>query len=122
MYLVKLFRNNFVQKYVKNPKNADKVTDDMLIRFIKAKEKLEKRWNQKIDFIVILYQELSFSNLLKEKLEKNGFIVISTTELTNEDLNNEFYKQQDNGHPTEEAWNLLTPLIIQKLYEKGVEL
>ena len=122
MYLVKLFRNNFVQKYVENPKNADKITDGMLIRFIKAKEKLEKRWNQKIDFVVVFYQELSFSNLLKEKLEKNGFIVISTTELTNEDLNNEFYKQQDNGHPTEEAWNLLTPLIIQKLYEKGIDL
>lgn len=122
LYIVKLFRNYYVQNYLKDVKNADKITEDMLIRFIKSREKLEKRWGNKIDFVVVFYQEISFSSLLKEKLEKNGFIVVSTDELTKEDLNNEFYKQQDNGHPTEEAWNLLTPLIIQKLYEKGVKL
>lgn len=122
LYLVKLFRNYFVQNYIKNKKNADKITDDMLIRFIKSKEKLEKRWENKIDFVVIFYQDISFSSLLKEKLEQKGFIVITTDELTSADLNNEIYKQQDNGHPTEEAWNLLTPLIIQNLKEKGLKL
>ena len=122
MYLVKLLRNYFVQNYIKNPKNSEKITDDMLLRFVKAREKLERKWGNKIDFIVIFYQGISFSSLLKEKLEKNGFIVISTDELTNENLNNELYKQQDNGHPTEDAWNLLTPLIIQNLYEKGIQL
>lgn len=122
LYLVKLFRNNFVQNYLRNTKNAEKITDDVLVRFIKAREKLEKKWGNKIDFVVVIYQEISYSKLLKEKLEKNGFYVVLTSELTNEDLNNEFYKQQDNGHPTEEAWNLLTPLIIQNLYEKGLRL
>ena len=52
---------------------------------------------------------------LKKELEDNGFIVISTKDLTDVNLKIPKYTMQDNNHPTEEAWNLLTPLIIKKL-------
>ena len=50
-----------------------------------------------------------------KKLKKNGFIVFSTNDITNENLKIEKYMMQDNNHPTEKAWDLLTPKIAERL-------
>lgn len=121
-YLVKLLKNFYASHYTKSQKCTEKANEKILISFLKAREKLEKKWNKKIDFVVILYDNVSFPELLKEKLEQNGFYVIITNELTDVDLKSATYLQQDNDHPTEEAWNLLTPLIIKNLKEKGLNL
>ena len=73
------------------------------------------KWNNKINFYVIFYEDIKYSDMLQNKLKNNNFKVLKTSDLTNEDLDSPKYKMQDNGHPTEEAWNLLTPLILKNI-------
>lgn len=117
LYIAKILNHNYAEKMYEDPKYADKTTDFILLHFKLTKEELEKKWNKKVNFYVILYEDYDISNKdkLREKLETNGFHVISTKELTNENLSNEKYMMQDNHHPTEAAWDLLTPKIIEKL-------
>ena len=53
-------------------------------------------------------------SLRKSLKEKDGFIVIDLNELTGQDLMKPQYKLPD-GHPNENAWNLITPAIIKRL-------
>ncbi len=48
-------------------------------------------------------------------LKENGFNVISAPEITNNKILSKKYAIPYDGHPNEEAWNLLTPLIAKKL-------
>ena len=83
--------------------------------FIQSKNNMEKRWKN-TKFIVLMYNPAyKEDNYLKEKLESQNFIVIKTDDLTTENLKENKYFQQ-NQHPTEEAWDLLTPLLIEKLH------
>ena len=121
-YLYRLIKAFQINKYVNNPKNAEELTDFVLAHFVKSKEELEKHWNKKVNFIIVLYDDVKYSDLLKEKLEKNGFIVVNVPSLTDEDLGSTRYMMQDNWHPTEAAWDLLTPLIVEDLGKKGIKL
>ena len=113
---IKLITLKYAERYINNPKNADKLTDLALAFFKETRNILEKKWNKKIKFIVIFYDnnEIRYKEMLRQKLEDNNFIVIDTDELTYEDLNSEKYLFQDNLHPKETAWDLLVPLIIKK--------
>ncbi len=115
LYIVKEIKHNYIEKYIHSTKHSNKITDDAMLYFIKTRENLEKRWNNKIKFTVIFYNDVCSSDLLKEKLLKNGFIVIETKDLTNENLSDDKYLATDKVHPSEEAWNLLTPLIAEEI-------
>lgn len=117
LYTIKYFNHINAAKFINNPKNADKLTDLSVLYFKEAKNELEKHWNKKINFYIILYEdwEIPYKEQLTQKLEKEGFIVISTKDLTNEDLRTEKWQMQDNYHPTEAAWDMLTPKIIERL-------
>ncbi len=109
----------------------DKVTDYALKYFIETRKELERNWfwggvnsNNKLKFIILMYnygdytdkndrQNIAFNDLMKEKLKQNGFIVIDTTEITKEYLNSPKYLQE-NDHPTEAAWDLITPAFVKK--------
>ena len=116
-YIYKYINHEYAQYYSNNPKNAEKITDTTLLYFTKTREILEKRWGKKVNFTIIYYDTwpIPHGELLKKKFEDKGFNVIKTSELTSENLENEKYLSKVNSHPTEEAWNLLTPLIIKKL-------
>ena len=113
LYLVKQIKHSYFAKYTTDEKNKEKLTDDALIYFIKTRENLEKRWNNKIKFTVIFYNDILGSDLLKEKLLKNQFYVIDIKDLTNENLYDDKYLAVDKIHPSEAAWDLLTPLIAE---------
>ncbi len=116
-YTVKNLSNLYLKSYFNNPKNAEQITDMTVKYFEETKNALEKHYEKKIKFYIILYDafEIPYKNLLTKKLEDKGFIVISIKKLTNEDLTQPKYLKQDDGHPTEAAWNLLTPLISEKI-------
>ena len=116
-YTVKNLSILYLRSYFNNPKNAEKITDMTVKYFEETKNALEKHYGKKIKFYVILYETLNvpYKNLLTKKLEDKGFIVISTKELTNEDLTQPKYLMKDNNHPKEAAWDLLTPLIAEKI-------
>ena len=115
-YISKYLTGKWIEQYINNPKNAEKLTDEALLYFIKTRENLEKNWDTKVDFVVIYYNHwLRHGELLRTKLEKNGFKVINTNQLTNEDLFTDKYFSPQTLHPTEEVWDLLTPKIVDFL-------
>ena len=115
-YISKYITGKWIEHYIDNPKNADKLTDEALLYFIKTRKNLEKNWGTKVDFVVIYYNHwLRHGELLRTKLEENGFKVINTNQLTNENLFTDKYFSPQTLHPTEEVWNLLTPKIVDFL-------
>lgn len=117
LYSRKLINHIKTEKYIYNEKNAEDITTLAATYLIKTKETLEKKWNRKIKFTVIFYEpaDILYKEKLVEKLERNGFKTFSTKDLTDEDLMSTKYFMQENYHPNENAWDLLTPLIIEKL-------
>lgn len=115
LYIYRFIMSKLVYSYIKNENNAEYLTDIVLKYFVKTRDNLEKHFNRKIKFYIIYYEDVLFQNLLTNKLKKNNFKVILSNELTKVDLNSERYKNQENMHPKESAWDLLTPLIAKKL-------
>lgn len=116
LYTVKALNHLYANFRTINKIFENKVTDDTVFYFTKSRRELRKHWKKNFRFIIILYEDwdIPYKELLIKKLEKNGFIVISTKELTDENLRDEKYEMQDNNHPTEAAWDLLVPKIIEK--------
>ncbi len=112
-HIVSGINHYIANEYLKKKEKAENLTDIALLHIIKSKEELEKHWNNKINFLVIFYENLDilYADMLKNKLEERGIKVIRTSDITQENLNSEKYLYDN--HPTEEAWNLLTPLIIK---------
>lgn len=115
-YLAKHLNHIWAFNYVNNPKNKDKIVDMAVFYFIQSRKEMEKRWNKKINFTIILYNDYNilYKDELTRKLKENGFNVINTDDLTKEDLKNDKYIMKENNHPSEKAWDLLVPLIIDK--------
>ncbi len=117
-YTFKLLKTKYTDAYIHNPKNADKLTDEVLLYFIETRKELEKHWNTKVKFVILGYYHIPYWDLLKSKLEQNDFIVYSiNNDITAIDLyNTEGYTiSETDKHPNEKAWNLITPLVIEKL-------
>lgn len=115
-YTVKLLKNKYYSSYINNAKNGDKLTDEALLYFTGTRDELKKHWKNDFKFVVILYPS-QFNGILKEKLEKNGFIVIRVEEdLKPKDLYTVKYQISETDiHPNEAAWDLLTPMIAKKI-------
>lgn len=113
-YTQKYLNHYFSDKFIYNDKNADALTDLALLYFIETRKNLEKNWNRKFKFVVLLYKDIKYEDLLSKKLKDNDFIVIQTKDLTKEDLNSPKFKLAD-GHPKEQAWDLLVPMVIKEL-------
>lgn len=114
-YMLNSLKNLYSYRYINNPKNSEILTDMALTYFLESRKELEKHWNRKINFTVILYDHIKIrhQNLLKQKLEDNGFKVIITSEITKENLDESKYKLEDGAHPNPAAWDLLIPLIVK---------
>ena len=118
-YTLKYLNRIYANKQIENPKNADKNTDIVMKYFELTKNKLEEHYKKPIKFYVILYKtwDTPLNEILTKKLTKKGFIVLSVNKLTDINLNSPKYFMEDNIHPTEEVWDILTPLIAQKIKE-----
>lgn len=114
---VRIIKCLWYKNYLNSSFNQDKITDFALLHLKKSREKLEEKWNKKINFTVVLYDDtpIKFQELLIKKLNKNGFNVIVASKLTDENLSDEKYLSSKTAHPTKEAWDLLTPLIAEKI-------
>lgn len=117
-YTIKFLKEKYIESYIHNPKNEDEITDEVLLYFIETRNELEKHWNTKVKFVVIFYYYVSYSDLLKKKLEQNNFTVYRiNNDITSIDLHNndEYTISKTDKHPSEKAWDLITPIIIDKL-------
>lgn len=116
-HTIRNFNLKYIDYYIHSPRSAENLTNSALKYFVETRNILEKRWNKKIKFNIIFYNnfKIEHQDILRKKLEDNGFKTVVISELTDENLNSEEYLMQDNLHPTEAAWDLLTPKIIDKL-------
>lgn len=114
-YTFRILNYKYVQKYLENPKNANKITDTALVYLIESRKELEQRLNHKINFTVFIYDNYPFryQSLFVDKLKKNDFRVIQLSELSDEDFNSPTYMMQENMHPSEQTWDLSAPKIAE---------
>ena len=118
-YTFKFLNMKYADFYVNNPKNAEKITDEVLWFFIKTRENLEKKWHKKFKFTVIIFDKIKYKDLLVKKLKENNFNIIETSNITKENLKDKKYFSQNTFHPTKEVWDLLAPLIAKKIKEES---
>lgn len=114
LYTVKLFNHKQVESILNNENFADKITDIELLYFEKTRSNLEKHWNRKINFSVVIYGYVLYENMLKEKLVKNGFNVIDIKDFE-DGINKQITLVLPDNHPNEAAWDYFTPLIASKI-------
>ena len=93
--------------------NNKKCYDFALKHFLTARSEMEKYWKN-TKYVIIFHTAKSNDNYLKEQLLNNNFIVIDTNELTNQNMLDSKY-MNDDFHPTEEAWNVIVPQLIKEL-------
>ncbi|MBQ8886077.1 MAG: hypothetical protein IJY61_00055 [Candidatus Gastranaerophilales bacterium] len=105
--------NKINQYIVINTPKGSKQYDFALKHFIVAKEKMQEQWKN-TKYVVIFYTAKKEDVYLKKKLEENDFIILDADEMANKNLRDNEYMSRD-YHPTEEAWNLITPKIIEYL-------
>ncbi len=113
LYFVNTLQNKLATKYAYGEKNYSAVCNFALKHFIESKNEMQKHWKN-TKYIVFFYNDKYIATQFKADLEKAGFIIMTTDELTNENLDTEKY-MQPSLHPTEAAWDLLTPKFIEKL-------
>ena len=119
-YIVKYLNQIYTYKKIYNFKYIDKYTDISVKFFELTRNKLEEHYKKKINFYVIIFEteNLPHNILFTYKLRNKGFKVISSYDLTKENLNLRKYKlKNDIYHPNEAAWDILTPLIAEKIKE-----
>lgn len=109
--------------YVQELKLSDTAFSFLEKHFIESKKEMEKHWKN-TKFVILDYEseDNHFSvknNVLNDKnikkLEKDGFTVITTRQLTDEPLDDRYYLDENDGHPNAKAWALITPLFVEKL-------
>lgn len=94
-------------------KNYNKSFDFMKIHFIQSIKAAKKHW-KKTKFIILLYGT-DKKDRWKE-LEKEGYCVVSTNELTNANLLGKKYTISEyDSHPNGEAWNIIVPAFSKYL-------
>lgn len=116
-YSYKVLHAKYIDWYINNPKHEQELTDLVLEYFIKTRENLEKNWHKKIKFTIVFYNDknILYKETLFAKLKAAGFNVIETDKITSADLNSQEYLSSATLHPTEKAWDELTPLIAKDL-------
>lgn len=115
LYVTNELNQFFVKQYVSKEKNQEKCYDFIFKHMLQSKKNMEKKWKN-TKYVILIYNtgKPKETRVLKQKLRKENFIVLDTHQLTKENLFERQY-MQTNYHPTEAAWNLLTPLIVEKL-------
>ena len=111
-YIVKKLQCTYAKYKADSPHYAKENAVLMEKHFLKANELIKELFPD-AKFVVLLYQPKNFQDkeVIKE-LEENGITVISTDNLSSENLSEKKYKLID-SHPSEKVWQLLTKPFLQ---------
>ena len=117
--------NHYILKFIaacqeKNEGASFKLLEKHLLE---CKKQVENRWGNDVKFVILNYEcEEPFNdhpNILNKKninkLSNDGFIVVSTSDLTGIKELGEIYTLKEDIHPNEKAWNLITPLFAKEI-------
>ncbi len=117
-YLVKAINQRIIKNYLYNYKNFDKITDDLILYFMESKKEMEKRWNNNINFIVLIYDGILYQDVLLSKLRAQGIqaYIINDELVPDIDLYDLNYRiSANNMHPNEKAWDIITQRVLEKV-------
>ncbi len=114
LYFVNKLQNTIVNKQIARTKNPEKHYDFAVEHFVSAKNEMQKHWKNS-KFVVLFYDSVESDKYLRDKLEKNNFIIVVAEKLISEDLTKEEFITEDKCHPNEKAWDLITPALIREL-------
>ena len=107
--LIYTFKNSI--KYFDNPKYTEHYLDVMH----EIKKETQKHWGDDVKYLFLFFDTNDILyNRLEPSLSKDGFQCYSLNDLTDVDLSQPQYKAPDMAHPSEMAWELLTPILIEK--------
>ncbi len=99
--------------------NFNKVFDDMESIFVESKKEVQKHY-PKTKFIILKYRDHNNSWYLNtdrwKELEREGFIVIDTKNLTGKDLYKKEYvfKEVYDLHPNEKGWDVVSKSLKER--------
>lgn len=115
-YLASFYDSYKIKTYLNDKQNSELITDIAVQYLVQTRANIEHHFNKKVKFIVIIYSkpnQVSYQELFRNKLIDNGFIALDTKRMTSENLYKHPKYLNSSGEPTEDAWNLLTPLIVE---------
>lgn len=93
--------------------------DNAFVYFRAIRKEIERQYPN-IKFVILLYDDYNKFGLDFLKLEKEGFIVLQTKELTGVNLQVKDYQvSEKDTHPTEKAWDIVIPALVKKLKMNG---
>lgn len=114
-YLARKIRYILAENTWKNEKKFAQNSRFLTEHFLSAKQEADKHWKN-TKYYILVYSCSQIEKLILDELNHKGFEVIYATELTNVNIQTtEYQLSETDMHPNEKAWNLLTPLIAQKL-------
>lgn len=83
--------------------------------FLQMNKEIKKQYPN-IKFVILIFGDKNNFGLDLSKLEKNGFIILQTQEITGINFFNSRYQlSSTDPHPTEEVWNIIAPALADKL-------
>ena len=115
LYITNVINQYTAKIYTSIELNEEKSYDFLFKHLSQSKKNMEKKWKN-TKYVVLIYNTHKpiGKKYLKQKLREENFIVLDAKELTNENLFDSKY-MQPNYHPTEAAWDLLVPKIVETL-------
>ncbi len=114
LYITSELHNFYVNNFILSKYNYKNYFNFALEHFIESRNEMQKHWKNS-KYVVILYQDFYKSDEFIKMLQNNGFKVLFIPSMTDVNLRAKEYNISDGCHPNEKAWDLLTPLVINKL-------
>lgn len=119
LYTVKYSQMFYEEKIIESDNNKRK-NYDFLYEILHECMKYKNEHYPKAKFIILMYKNEEKSFLedanLNKKLTNDGFTILDTSKLTYPIVFEEKkYRETDNLHPSEKAWDIIVPALIKKL-------
>lgn len=108
-----------IEEHYKANSFSPKTQHFVLMHFEKLREEIQKHWKNP-KFVILFYNEgieppNNFDNELKKKLEKDGFIVLDTYDLTGVYFDEAYHFSEYDCHPSAKVWDIVVPKLAEKL-------
>lgn len=114
LYMVKKIQSKLVAPKI----SKEEANYNLFNCIMKESIDIAKKKYPNSKFVILEYPDGANKKLSQDeilKLEYMGFVFVNVEKLIGHNLNDSKYKVADNYHPSEAAWNEITPKLVQKL-------
>lgn len=108
------FTEQYLNSFYNYPKNLE-----MFSLIMRESLKRIREHYPNVKFIILIYSNCSCLDskemAMFKSLEKQGFIILKTSDIVKENLNDPIYHFKEDCHPREKAWDVIVPGLVKKL-------